>query len=189
MHVLARVRSLMARQPWIYWALVAVAAMGVVVGAARAIGRVDAARRSWGDQQPVWVATTAIEPGEPITATRRDLPMAVVPAVAAVEDPSGTVARQRVGAGEIITDGDLAARGAVSLVPEGWVAFAAPAVAEHFRIGDHVRVFAGDQSLGDGLVIDSGDSDLMVAIPADAAPAMAAALLTDSVTIALSPDP
>jgi hypothetical protein len=40
-----------------------------------------------------------------------------------------------------------------------------------------------------GMVVDLGEADVMVAIPGDAAPAMATALLADEVTIALSPDP
>lgn len=189
MHLLARVRLVLARWPWIHWVLIGAAAVGVAAGTGRAIASVDAARRSWGEQRSVWIATTELAPGELIMATRRDVPRAMVPSGAATDDPSGGVARQHVSAGEILTLADVGARGEASLVPGGWVAFAVPSVAGHYSVGDHVRVFAGDQALGNGLIVGRGESDLMVAISEDAAPSLAAALLTDSVTLALSPDP
>ena len=81
----------------------------------------------------------------------------------------------------------FASGGSASLIPDGWVAFAVAASLEHFAVGDHLTVFAGDRLIGSGLVVDRGESELMVAIPADAAPAMAAALLADAVTLALTP--
>lgn len=189
MHLLARARMIIAMHPWIHWLLVGVAALGVAVGTGRAITGVDAARRSWGEQQTVWIVTTAVEPGDTIAADRREMPRAMVPASTAVDDPSGEVARQHLGVGEIVTVADVGASGQASLVPSGWVALAVPATPEHFSVGDHVRVFGGDRSLGDGLIVGRGEADLMVAISEQAAPALAAALLTDSVTVALSPAP
>ena len=57
----------------------------------------------------------------------------------------------------------------------------------HFAVGDHLNVYAGDQFVAAGLVVDVGESDVMVAIPVDAAPALAAAVLADTVTLALTP--
>lgn len=188
MHQLALARLMVARHPWIYWLGVAVVASLVSLGAARALGDVDAARRSWGEQQSVWMTTGAIGPGEAITAERRDVPRAVVPPDAVTDDPAA-VARQRIGAGEIVTTADVAAAGSAGLVPAGWVAFAVSASVDHFAIGDHLGVYAGDQFVAAGVVVDEGESELMVAIPADAAPAMAAALLADAVALALSPGP
>ena len=65
MHQLAWVRLMVARHPWIYWLSITVVAGMVGLGAARALADVDAARRSWGEQQTVWVASAATEPGQP----------------------------------------------------------------------------------------------------------------------------
>jgi hypothetical protein len=64
-----------------------------------------------------------------------------------------------------------------------------PASIDHFAIGDHLRVYAGGQLVGSGLVVDVGESELMVAIPTAAAPALATALLANAVTLGLTPGP
>lgn len=189
MHQLAWVRLMVARHPWIYWLAIVVTVGIIALGAARAMADVDAERRSWGSQQNVWIATTAIEPGQLITAAARDVPSAVVPTGAVVDSPQGMFALQRVGPGEIVTDSDVTARGSAGLIPDGWVAFAVTASVEHFAIGDHLKVYPGDQLVTAGVVIDARDAELMVAVPADSAPAMAAALLADTVTLGLTRGP
>jgi hypothetical protein len=150
---------------------------------------IDAARRSWGRQQTVWVASAAIEPGTPIRSATRLMPSAVVPADAVVSDPAGTLARQHVGPGEIITGADITTRGTAGLVPSGWVAFALPPAVGQFGVGDHLDVYAGGQLASAGLVVGDSDAGLMVAVPPDSAPAIATAILTDTVTLALTPGP
>ena len=189
MHQLAWIRLMVARHPWVYWLTIAALAALVAVGAQRAVARVDAQRRTWGQQQSVWITTSGIEPGQVIAADRNDVPAAIVPVDAAEEVHAGTVARQHLGAGEIVTNGDITAAGAAGLIPIGWSAFAVPASVEHFTTGDHVGVYAGDQYLAPGLVVAAGDSDLMVAVPAGSAPALAASLLANAVTLALTPGP
>ena len=189
MHQLAWVRLMVARHPSIYWFAVAVVAAGLALSAGRAVEGVDAARRSWGRQQIVWMASASIEPGQPILAAARQVPAAVVPVDASDADPSGTVARQRVGTGEIITDADITARGTAGLVPTGWEAFAMQPSVAHFAVGDHLSVYAGGELACAGLVVDDSDSALMVAVPADTASVIAAALLTNAVTLALTPGP
>jgi hypothetical protein len=189
MHLLAWVRLTVARHPWIYWLAIAVTAGVVALTSASALARVDATRRSWGEQATVWMAGTAIAPGEPINAAAHEIPMAVVPVGALRNSPTGTVAVQRIGAGEIVTTDDVAVSGPAGLIPADWVAFAVPASAEHFAIGDHLSVYASDQLVAAGLVVDDGESELMIAIPAAAAPTMAAALLADAVTLALTRGP
>jgi hypothetical protein len=189
MHLLASFRLTVARHPWIYWLAIAIVAGVVAVGSASALAGVDAARRSWGQQSTVWVASAAVSPGAPITATTRELPRAVVPVGAARENPSGTIARQRIGAGEIVTIDDVAAAGSAGLIPRGWVALAVPGSSQHFTSGDHLAVYSGAAFVSAGLVVDEGDSELMVAVPASAAPTLAAALLVDAVTLALTPGP
>jgi hypothetical protein len=189
MHLLARVRLIVARHPWIYWLVIAVIAGAVALTSASAMARVDAARRSWGEQTTVWVTASPIEPGQPIAADPREVPVAVVPVGALTQSPAGSVALQRIGAGEIVTSIDVSANGRAGLIPPGWVAFVVPASPEHFATGDHLAVYAGDQLVAAGLVVGDGESELMIAIPAAAAPALAAALLADAVTLALTPGP
>jgi len=187
MHQLAWIRLMVARHPWAYWLIVALLAGAVGLSAARAIARVDAARRSWGQQQSVWTASAEIEPGQPITAQPVEVPVAVVPASAALDIPPGAIAKQRVGVGEIITDSDLAASGTAALVPNGWVAFVVPASVDHFAVGDQLNVYSVDQLVAAGLVVDVGESELMVAIPSASAPTLSAALLANAVTLGLTP--
>jgi hypothetical protein len=187
MHLLARIRLMVARHPWIYWLTIAVVAGLVAVGVASALAGVETARRSWGQQSTVWMTTAAVAPGAPITATAHQVPDAVVPAGATGENPGGMIARQRLGPGEIVTTDDLSARGSAGLIPDGWAAFAVPASSTHFAAGDSLDVYSGDVFVAAGVVVDEGDAELMVAIPSTAAPALAAALLADSVTIALTP--
>ena len=189
MHLLARVRLQLARHPWAYWLVVSVVAAMVAVSVSRAMAGVDAARRSWGEQEVVWVASAAVEPGQPIRAVRRQVPLALAPASAVTLVAPDAVARQHLADGAIITEVDVAAPGPAGLIPDGWLAFAIPAASAHFAAGDRLRVYAGDQFVAAGLVIDRGEADLMVAIPVDAGPAMAAAILANNVTIALTPGP
>jgi hypothetical protein len=189
MHLLARVRLMVARHPWTYWVAIAALSGALALGVARAMAGVDAARRSWGEQHTVWTASAAIDAGQAIIAGRRQVPRAVVPAGAVDDIPSGVVARQHIGLGEIITDADITTAGPAGLIPDGWVAFAVPATVEHFATGDHLEVYAAEQLVAAGLVVDRGESELMVAIPADAAPAMTTALLAGAVTLGLSPGP
>lgn len=189
MHQLAWVRLMVARHPWVYWFTIAVVAVVVAVASAAMLASVDEARRSWGEQTTVWLSTSAASPGEPIAVAARQVPAAVVPVGAVTHSPAGTVARQRIGPGEIVTADDVAAGGPAGLIPPEWVAFAVPASPDHFSTGDHLEVYSADQLVADGLVVDDRDAELMIAIPAAAAPTMAAALLADTVTLALSPDP
>jgi hypothetical protein len=188
-HVLARIRLVLARHPWAYWFVVSVVAAMVAVSVSRAMAGIDAARRSWGEQEAVWVASATVEPGQPTRAVRRQVPRALVPESAVTVVAPDAVARQHIARGAIITDVDVAAPGPAGLIPDGWLAFAIPAASAHFAAGDRVRVYAGEKFVSAGLVIDSGEADLMVAIPVDAGPAMAAAILADNVTIALTADP
>jgi len=188
-HVLARVRLVVARHPWLYWMAVAALAGTVAIGVSDAMAKVDAARRSWGTQQSVWTATNRIEPGQTITAERVQVPRAVVSSDAAEASPVGAIAKQHIAAGEIVTDADVAVPGTAGLIPDGWVAFAVPESVEHFAAGEHVNVYTTDRLISGGVVVDAGDSDVMVAVAADAAPMMATALQSGAVTVGLTSGP
>lgn len=189
MQLLASVRLTLARRPWIYWLAVVSVAGAVGLGAAGALGDVDKARLAWGEQRSIWVAAAAIEPGQPIVTDRRQVPAAMVPAAAVGSSPANAKAVQRIDAGEIITTGDVSAGGTAGLVPAGWVAFGVPSPAGRFSTGDHLRVYSGEVLVASGIVVDSGDDALMVAIPESAAPAMSSALLAGTVTIGLAAGP
>ncbi len=189
MHLLPRIRLLVARRPWIYW-LAIVAVAGVAgLGAARALAAVDAARQSWGEQVTVWVATADISPGRTIRAESRRVPRAVVPTDAVAQLPAQAVARQRLGTGEMITSADVSASGTAGLLPDGWVALVVPSSVAHFGVGDHVNIYSGDQLISNGSVVDTSETEVMVAVPADAAPAMAMGLHADAVTLGLTTGP
>jgi hypothetical protein len=189
MQFLPRVRLIVARHPWIYWLAIVVLAGAVGLGAVQAMAAIDAERRSWGQQTTVWVATDDIAPGEPIHAESRRVPRAVVPSSATTKPSANTIARQRIGRGEMITSVDVSVSGSAGLIPDGWVALAVPATVEHFAVGDRVSVYSGDQFVAGGTVIDTGETELMIAVAADAAPAVAMGVQADAITIGLTSGP
>ncbi len=81
MNLVARVRHVLARRPWLYWSgvLVLAAIAGLVV--ADAAARVDAARQAWGVTRPVVVALADVAPGEVLDDVTevRALPEPMVP--------------------------------------------------------------------------------------------------------------
>ena len=93
--------------------------------------------------------------------------------------PTGSIARQHVGPGEILTDNDVV--GSMSdTVPVGWrtVAVAADERTLEVSTGDRVDVVADGVVLAaDGLVIARQTSTVVVAVPAELAPLVAVAAL------------
>lgn len=57
MSLLARLRRLLARRPWLYWAAVGAVALLIGLQVQAALAAVDHARRDWGTPVTVWVAT------------------------------------------------------------------------------------------------------------------------------------
>jgi Flp pilus assembly protein CpaB len=188
-HLLPRIRLLVARRPWIYWLAIVTVAGIAGLATARALAAVASARQSWGEQSTVWVATADIAAGQPIHAESRRVPRAVVPTNAVATLPAHPVARQHLGTGEMITSADVSAAGVAGLLPDGWVALAVPSAVAHFSVGDHVNIYSGDQLVSNGSVVDTSETEVMVAVPADAAPAMAMGLHADVVTLGLTADP
>jgi Flp pilus assembly protein CpaB len=102
--------------------------------------------------------------------------------------------------GEVVLASKLAPdglRGAAALLPAGWRALAVPAGPggrPPVAVGDHVDVHA-TQADGTSVVVaasavvlahDHAADALTVAVPADDAPALASAIATGSVTLALT---
>ncbi len=103
MHVAARARLVLARRPWIYWAVVAVLAGLAAATVQGQISSVAAERDRWGATRTVLVATGHHEAGDPVVAAPMTLPVAALPDTALDELPDGAVVRQRVAAGEVLT--------------------------------------------------------------------------------------
>ena len=64
MNLVARLRRVLARRPWLYWTGVLLLALGVAATVASATATVDEARRAWGDTRRVVVATDDLVPGD-----------------------------------------------------------------------------------------------------------------------------
>ncbi|MFK7918644.1 MAG: hypothetical protein AB8G14_11235 [Ilumatobacter sp.] len=104
-------RLALARRPWIRWlaAGLAAAATGwLVLGQLQAV---DAARAEWTDLQTVLVAAHEHEPGDELTVRMRELPTVAIPRDATLEIAPGTLVRQHITAGEVITNADIASAG------------------------------------------------------------------------------
>lgn len=170
-------RRLLVRRPWIHWMFVAIAALGAAASVSERTARIDAERRAWGDETTVFVATRRLAPGDRIDAEPRRVPVAMA-APDAIDDPAGLTMRQHVTAGEVIHNADVAAGdGPQALTPPGWLAVpiveSAPSGA---NVGDRVHVASDGVVLtGAGIVVGRHDDVTMLAVPADRAPAVAAA--------------
>jgi hypothetical protein len=192
MNLVARGRYVLARRPWIYWAIVAAVALAAGLVVADAAAGIDDARRSWGVTRPVVVASADIAPGEPLAGrtTTADRPEPALAESALSSLPSGAVARQHIAAGEAVVAGDVAATaGPRSLVPDGWAAVAvAEAVPSGAAVGDPVVSVAGGVVLADeGVVVGRSGDAVLVAVPIDDAPAVAHAVATGELSLLLVP--
>jgi hypothetical protein len=192
MNLVARVRHVLARRPWLYWlgVFVLAAIAGLIV--ADAAARVDAARRSWGVTRPVVVAVADVAPGEALDdlTEMQPLPEPMVPAEALSVLPAERTARQHIAAGEIVTAHDVAATaGPRSLIPDGWQAVpVAEPVPSGVAVGDDVAVASGGIVVADeGVVVGALADGVLVAVPADAAAQVAQAAATAELTLLLKP--
>jgi hypothetical protein len=192
MHVAARLRNVLARHRWLYWAAVLLLALGTALVVASATAAVDDARRSWGRTRPVLVATADLVPGDPLAGATelRPLPVPMVPAAALGEPEPGAVARQHVGAGEVVVMVDVAATaGPQALIPAGWSAVAvAETVPSGAATGDEVTAVAeGVVLAADAVVVGRSGDAVLVAVPAGEAPAVAMAAASGTLALLLVP--
>ncbi len=190
MSVLAQLRRLLARRPWLYWAAVGALALMIGVLVAQATSRVEAAKESWGESRGVVVALVDIAPGESLAAATgpRELPAPMVPDGAVTELDESATATQRVGAGEVVVMHDVATvNGPRALIPDGWLAVAiAEPVGTGVRTGDQVSVASGGVVIaGDGVVVGSVEESVLVAVPADEAPQVAQAATSADIALLL----
>ena len=149
MHVAARARLVLARRPWIYWAVVAVLAVIAAAAVQGQISSVATERDRWGATRTVLVATEQLEAGDPVVAEPTALPIAALPDSALEELPDGAVVRQRVAVGEVLTRLDVTGRaGPATLAEPGTVVVAlSDPLARDLAVGLSVQVSA------DGLVV------------------------------------
>lgn len=190
MSVLAQLRRLLARRPWLYWAAVGALALMIGVVVAQATSRVEAAKESWGETRTVIVAVVDIAPGDALAgaASTRELPGPMVPAGAVTELDAGATAMQRIAAGETVMLHDVAAVGGPrALIPDGWLAVAiAEPVGSGARIGDDVSVASGGVVVADhGVVVGLAGESLLVAVPDGEAAQVAQAATSGDIAVLL----
>jgi hypothetical protein len=176
---------------------VTVAALAVLVFAdiRHDLRRASEATRAWSRTTAVWVATDALGPGEPVLdgVAVRDVPEALLPdgAVAATTPLAGVTTGRTLAPGAVLTALDLRGSGvaASSLIPAGWLIVPIhTAAAGLLSPGDRVRVAAdGTMVSPSGVVVEPGSEDVptLLAVPAERAPTVAAAL--DGLTLVLEP--
>ncbi|HEX6656588.1 MAG TPA: hypothetical protein VF065_00825 [Ilumatobacter sp.] len=187
-------RRLLARRPWIHWLVVLAAALATGVTLRQRMAGIDEARRGWGDAREVFVARRDTAPGEPLEVDVRQVPAAIVPQGALDRDMSTAqlIARQDVSAGEIVTAIDVGRTGQAgpqALLPDGWAAV--PIVespAAGAAIGARVQVVGDGLVLApDAIVVGYHDDVTLVAVPAGAAPMVAAGAEAGGVAVLLLP--
>lgn len=190
MHVAARARLVLARRPWLYWALVIAAAALVAMMVRSQLAAVDQARGEWGATRTVVVASRALEPGEPVEVERIEVPVAVVPPAALDELPADATLRQRVGVGEILTEVDISTRpGPAARAPVGTVVVAiSDPLAVHIPLGSSVQIAADGLLVAEmATVTDAIDDVVFVAVAPAVAVAIAAAAHQGLATVLLLP--
>jgi len=178
MHVAAQARLVLARRPWIYWVVVATFATIAVIAVRGEMTSIANERDRWGATRDVLVARQQHEPGDPISADLVALPLAALPDDALVGLPATGHVRQRVSAGEVLTQLDITdAVGPAANAEMGTavVALSDP-LARNVVVGLRVQVAADGLILTDAAVVtDVFDDVVFVAIDERDAPAVAAA--------------
>ena len=168
-------RRLLARHPWIHWFVVACLAVATAAQVLAGDDRIAQARDGWGATRAVLVVERATAPGDPIVASMREVPVAMVPD-AAIEAPAGSdgtgyTARQHLALGEIVTTVDVAGEhgdGPLPLLPAGWLAVpiveSPPSGA---ATGDRVLLASDGLVIAeDALVVGRLDDVTLIGVPA-----------------------
>jgi len=178
MHVAASARLVLARRPWIYWAVVALFAGLAAAVVQGEINSIAAERDRWGATRTVLVATEQLEAGDTVVAAARVLPVAALPNAALQQLPDGTVVRQRVAAGEVLTELDVTRRsGPAAIAGPGTVVVAlTDPLARDVAVGLSVLVSAdGVVIAADATITGVADDVVYVAVSERDGPGVAAA--------------
>jgi len=190
MHIAVRARLVVARHPWVYWAACVLIAALAAMLVGRYASALDEARRSWGTSRRVIVANADHLPGEPLDAESTTMPLAVLPSGAIQSFEPGAIVRQRVTAGEIVVEADLAVPGGpAALADAGTLVIGIhDPLAAKVRIGLDVQIASDGVVLADeGRVVDLSDGVVFVAVDAPAAAMVAAAAHSGTATIVFVP--
>jgi hypothetical protein len=192
MAVRVRIRRLVARHPSVRWSLVTTLAVAAGALVWDAGADVDDARAAWGRTRTVLVAVEPIAPGDRLhdAVERRQVPEPVVADDAPDHLDADAVARQHVGAGEIIGAADVAPGvGRTALLQHGDAAVAiAEAVPSGARPGERVEVVVGGVVIaGDATVLAVEADTVLVAVAVGDAPEVAAATLDGSAALVVLP--
>ncbi len=180
MHVVARARLVLARRPWVYWAAVATLAALAAAAVHGEMTSIAAERDRWGSTRTVLVARHQLEPGDPVAADLVALPVAVLPRDALAEIPEDASVRQRVAAGEVLTELDTTSRaGPATLAEPGTVVVAiSDPLARGVVAGLHVQVAADGVMISERAEVTGVvDEVVFVAVDEREAPTVAAAAL------------
>ena len=181
-YVIPRLRLLLARRPWLYWSFVALCAIVVWSGVRSATAAALAQQHHWGESRPVLVVAAAIPAGQPIRASPRQYPLAMVPPSAVTSLPSPATAAQDLAPGEIVVATDVV--GPHSL-PRGWVVFGVPGTDRPtLVVGDHVALFGEGTRWCDGQVTGVAERAVDVAVPSTCADSVSARVAAGSVVLA-----
>jgi hypothetical protein len=182
MHIAVTMRRVVARHPWVYWLTCLVLALAVAALVNRQVSALDATRREWGTTRRVLVAVADHQPGEPLRAEPRPMPIALVPEGAVLDADAGAhldeIVRQRVTSGEVVVSADLAPpNGPAALAAHGtMVVGIVDLLARDVRIGLAVQIVAEGVVLADDArIVAVADDVVFVAVQARTAPMVAAA--------------
>ena len=175
---IAQARIFSARHSWLRWSLVGLFAATAGVATHRQLAAVEAERATWGDTIDVIIAARDLSPDESIAVDILSVPVAMAPVAALTTLPDGARLRQRVTAGEILTDADItAAAGPAASAASGTAVVAvADPMARNVAVGLQIRVSSeGIVLADDATIVSIADDVVYVAVPERDAPMVAAA--------------
>jgi Flp pilus assembly protein CpaB len=202
-HPIRRARLTIARHPVLYWALVAtVAALSAGLVVDRATDA-EAARRRWGHDRAVAVATVDLPAGRtigPADVRIERWPLAVGPPDALEAVAPGTIVSSAIGAGEPLVPRRLGRPeggpvAAVLAAGRRAVTVPTPEAPPPVEPGDRVDLVAAGLALDaavvarDAEVVQTSEQAVVVAVAAAEVEAVAGALVNGTVVIAVSGDP
>ncbi|HVF32151.1 MAG TPA: hypothetical protein VM933_03840 [Acidimicrobiales bacterium] len=200
-----RLRAWSRSSPVRWWAVVAVLGATTLVVVRSGLVASSGAAARWGPVRAVPVVVAPVAAGDPVPAAAvvvSDRPDRTVPRGDAVATAwAGRTALVPLLAGEVVLTSKLAPaglRGAAALLPEGARALSVPAGPggrPPVSIGDTVDLLVTLADTGESVVVaadavvlfvDREADAVTIAVPADEAPAVASAVATGAVTLALT---
>ncbi len=184
----------LARRRWLTASVALAAAVTLGGTTMSSLRAVEAERARWGDTAPAVRARHDLGVGDvigPDDVEQVTWPVAVLPADVLDQPPIGAIARRPIDEGAVLTDDDVSLAGPLAVVPAGWRAVTVRRdVLTGLPVapGDRLEVVAAGRVLAPGVLVALVDGGALVAVPAEAAPAVAdAALLGDAAVVWVPP--